>query len=240
MLKKEATASSKTAIGLKCGDCLHFKDVAKFDKPCQFLSIQAHAKAPSCYAPNVYKLVFNNDAEAHHKLGILIKDFDPSQMRMLAAIFAQQAKIKKRYRLSYGQPVYFCFGSDYLSNYFKGYFINGSVDGEDSVYVASSLNRQQRKKPLVASLMRDSVFTLTEFEKKKRSLIKDDRLVDPKPLFGTNKVNPKDLDDYEVPTMEKAPKEWYDKIDKKKPKAKKSFVKAVNGSLKFTVNRAGD
>jgi hypothetical protein len=47
--KKIIPISPKTSIGFKCGECLHFARLSKFEKPCSLLGIKAFANAPTWF-----------------------------------------------------------------------------------------------------------------------------------------------------------------------------------------------
>lgn len=234
MKKKEAVATEKTTIGLKCGDCMHFKRTPYYEKTCTNLGVKHYANAPKCYSPDVYQLVENTNPEALSKLGLWLKDLSAKQSRILIAVLKRQGTMEKNYKLKFGQPVYFCFGQSYLSNYFVGYALSAADGADDQVYVGSTLNKRQRKNPMMVTLPRSSVYTVTEFKKLREKLVKEKRIKDPNPLFSptpTLRVTA----DYEVPSMEKASPDWYDKVKKAKPKKGKGYKQAINGDLTFKI-----
>ena len=240
MQKKKVIPIAKTTIGLKCGDCLHFKLNAKFEKPCYFQGVKQYADAPPCYSPNVYNLGKKNP-DALYQMGLILRDFTAQDMRILMSILKQGKSFEKNFKLKFGQPVYFHFGADYLSNYFAGFVIGVSELGEGQVFIGSDLGGKQRGKPLVASLMRDSVFTLSEWKKKHAALLKAGRVKDPKPMFGIPKVSELKGADYVPPSMDTAPPEWFTKERPLKGKdgriAKKKMGRVLDGKLEFKVRR---
>lgn len=241
MLKKKVVPVAKTSIGLKCGDCLHFNTTAKFEKPCSALGVKKFSDAPACYSPNVYFLGRKNP-DVINQLGFLLKDFTAQDQRILLALLKQGTSFEKRYNLKFGQPVYFCFGADYLSNYFSGFFIGGASAGDDQVFIGSDLKGRQRGKPMTCTLLRDSVYTIAEFKKKAEKLKKAGRLQDPSPLFNNVSLKKEDLKDeaYTPPTMDSAPPEWFNREPTKKSKAKltsKKSLTRLDGKLEFVVNR---
>lgn len=240
MLKKKVIPIAKNSIGLKCGDCLHFKVNAKFEKPCAQLGVAKFADAPACYSPNVYFLG-RRDPNAIGQLGLLLRDFTAQDQRILLSVLKQSKSFEKHYNLKFGQPVYFCIGNDYLSNYFRGYVVGVAEVGESQVFVGSDLTGKQRGKPMTGTFLRDSVYTVTEFKKKRAQLQKDNRVIDPNPLFTVKRYDPKiEKVDYEPPTIDSAPSEWF---NKEKPKGKdarissKKLKKRLDGNLEFRVNR---
>ncbi len=232
MLKKTASSSSaKTSIGFKCGECLHFDRLAKFEKPCTQLGVKAFASAPICFTPNVFKLQSVNP-DIFYQLGVLTKDFTSTESRLVIALLKQVNVQEKVYKLRFGQPVYFALGNDYLANYFLGYVISVNTSGDELVYVTSDLGKKQRKTPMLGSFMLDSVFTSSKFKIKKESLIKQGRLAEKSSIITMTKT--KALD-YEVPTLDNAPKEWLDKANVKKGKAGRKAKKELDGSLSFSI-----
>ena len=109
----------------RCGDCLHFKHISKFEKVCNTLGIKQFAEAPTCFSPNIYVLTKKNP-DTLHQLGMLLRDWTPAETRVFMALLRQKIVMDKNYGLQFGQPVMFKIGGgDYLSNYFKGYVIEG-------------------------------------------------------------------------------------------------------------------
>lgn len=232
MLKKKVIPIAKASIGQKCGECIAFARTAKFEKPCKELGIKHFSSAPSCYVPDPYILA-KQAPDVVFKLGLMLKDFDAKEARVFMSLVKQIPGMRKNFNLALGQPVFFCIGNDYLSNYFRGYVLGTAEIGDRQVFVTSDLGYKQRNQPLIATLMRESVFTIPEFKKKKDKLTKDGRLKDPKPLF-TQVKNVKITDDYVPPTMESAPAEWFSKTDMNPP-AKSRLKKEVDGTLTFNV-----
>lgn len=239
MQKKKVVKLAKNTIGLKCGDCLHHKLNSKFEKPCSQLGVKHYADAPSCYSPNVYNLGKKNP-DALYQMGMILRDFTAQDMRIFLSVLKQGRSFEKNFKLKFGQPVYFHFGSDYLSNYFSGYVIGVAEMGEGQVFIGSDMNGRQRGKPMVASLMRESVYTLTEWKKKQVALTKAGRIKDPKPLFSAPKATELKAADYVPPNMDSAPREWYtkEKIAKGKDgRIAKKRLKTIDGKLEFVVTR---
>jgi hypothetical protein len=146
----------------------------------------------------------------------------------------QNKVYEKSYGLKFGQPVFFRLGTDYLVNYFKGYVIGVATAGEQQVFVTSDLGGDQRHKPVVATLMRDSIYTNTAFRKKRFQLEAESRYVDPKPMYKP--VAKKVDSSYEIPSMENAPEEWYASFGARL-KSSKKLKRGKNGKdLTFKVN----
>lgn len=220
----------------KCGDCVHLSKEPLFEnKVCSQLGIKHYAAAPiRCFTPNAY-LLNTESPEVLFQLGLLLKNFNPRQARIIRAILQQHTKLQKKFKLQFGQPVFFRFGGDYLSNYYRGYVTSFNDVEEGVIYVTSDLGRKQRKQPLTARLPRESLYTITEYKKKREQLIKLKRLNDPKPLFAANAVK---VDETHVPpTMENAPKEWFDKKEARPRKKVPAKFQVINGQLSFKVIR---
>lgn len=240
MLKSEKVIPiTPVKAKMKCGDCLHFKHVAKFERPCNTLGVKHFADAPTCFDPNVYELQEVNP-DVLFQMAVLMRQFNPKQTRVFLGLMRQKLTMEKNYDLSFGQPVMFRIGGgDYLSNYFRGYVLGVCSVGDSQVYVTSDMGKTQRKKPAVATLMPSSVFTISQWKKKQCQLIKENKLKDPNPLYSA-KVDKKDLTiDYQVPSLEDAPAAWFDKTDKGNGtmNSKKRLKKGNDGTLSFKVDR---
>lgn len=223
----------KSSIDIKCGDCIHFKRQKKFEKPCADLGRKHFADAPSCYSPDVYVLAKHNP-EILFNLALLYKDFTSQQTRVLMSLF-KKAKTFEKTKLQFGMPVYFSISnSTYLNNFYRGFVLDVTTSAPQMVVVTSDLGCTQRSKPMIGSFLRESVFSVTEFKKKRSQMQKANKLIDPKPMF-TVKSDAVALgkSDYQPPSIDDTPKEWKDKTSKSK--TKKSFKKSLDGTLEFNV-----
>lgn len=232
--KTDIPISSRNSINQRCGDCLHFKLSAKFEKPCSQLGIKSFGAAPPCFSPNVYTMA-QKSPDLLYQVGLLFHNFTPSQSRVLLSLLNMNKIFTKSYKLKFGQPVFFRLGNDYLSNYFKGYVVGVATAGDQQVFVTSDLSGSQKLKPVIATLARNSVFSVTEFKKKREDLVASGRLQDPQPL-KTKVKKPVDSK-YEVPSMEKAPSEWFDTYGARLSSAKK--LKKGKGGITFKVSVKG-
>lgn len=235
MLKKEA--DKKVRLGVRCGDCVHYDHVKKheFGDVCVKLGIREKANAPDCFSPNVYKLNSGKSPDVFGELSSVLKKLRPSQLRILAFTLTRGSTMMERHGFTFGQTVYFSLGHDYLSHYFKGYVIGGD---SESVIIASKLKNCPEN--TIGYFLPDSLLTRKEFSKKKKSLVKKNRIVmtdadkgrvrslplaemlDSKGRWKDWK--PEDDNDigYEPPTLETAPPEWFDKVQRKTSKSKKN------------------
>lgn len=224
--------SAKNSINQKCGDCLHFKLSAKFEKPCSQLGVKSYGAAPSCFSPNVYAMA-QKSPDLLFQVGLMFHNFTPSQSRVLLSLLNMNKVFAKSYNLKFGQPVFFRLGNDYLSNYFKGFVAGVASAGEQQVFVTSDLSGAQKLKPVIATLTRDSVFSVSDFKKKREELVTRDKLTDPQPL----KTKVKKIDaKYDVPSMEKAPAGWFD-AHGAKLSSKKKLKKGKDNTLSFKIDR---
>ena len=233
--KTKVIPIAKATIGLKCGDCIHFKRNPKFEKPCSQLGTKHFANAPACYSPDPY-ILSSQAPDVLYKLGMLLNGLSVKETRVFLSIVKQNGDLEKNYKLKFGQPVFFRIGNDYLSNYFRGFVLGASHDGDDQIYVTSDMDRKQRKQPLIATLMRSSVFTMSEWTKKKAKLLADKKTQDPSPLFSVQKIKTK-IDDLYVPqSLETAPADWFNKVDGR-PKRKQRIKEQADGTLSFKLKR---
>jgi len=225
--------SSRNSIQQRCGDCLHFKLSAKFEKPCSQLGVKSYGAAPNCFSPNVYAMA-QKSPDLLFQIGLMFHNFTPSQARVLLSLINMNKVFVKSYGLKFGQPVYFRLGNDFLGNYFRGYVAGVASAGEQQVFVTSDLSGAQKLKPVIATLNRDSVFSVSDFKKKREELVAKGRLQDPTPL----KTRPKKIDEkYEVPSMEKAPEEWFNTYGAKMSSKKK--LKKTKDGLSFKIDHKG-
>lgn len=223
----------------RCGDCLHFKHISKFERVCNTLGVKQFAEAPPCFSPNIYVLTKKNP-DTLHQLGLLLRDWTPAETRVFMALLRQKIVMDKNYGLQFGQPVMFRIGGgDYLSNYFKGYVIGVAAVGDGQVFVASDMSKTQRNMPATATLLPSSVYPLSKWKKKKAELVKEKKLKDPNPLYSPSDLKKEDLTlDYKVPTLENAPAAWFDKTDGGgKLKSKKKLKAGKDGSIEFNIER---
>lgn len=243
MLKKEG--KNRVSLSLKCGDCLHYKQVAKFETVCALQGIHEKASAPDCFSPDIYKMVDKTHPEILFELGKLVKDFGPSKLRILAYTF-KTASIIAKHGYQFGQPVYFSLGEDYLTHYFMGYVVGAT---SEHVYVAARLNKC--KTNTMAMFLPSALLSKPEFKKKAIELQIAKRITLPKLKHNKDKCYPapeylnskgmlpdfkSEKFDYEPPTIDTAPPEWLDAQNKKTekdrnkkgPKARQKLIKMVD------------
>jgi len=235
-MAKRIIPIGKASIGIKCGDCIHFKRMSKFEKPCNDLGRKHFADAPDCYSPDVYALA-KHSPEILFNLALLYKDFTAQQTRVFMSLL-KKSKTFEKSKLQFGMPVYFRIGNeDFLSNYYRGFVLDVTSSAPQSVFITSDLGAKQRKQPMIGTFLRESVFSVTEFKKKKAALQKAGKLVATKPTFSCTKSKTAlGAADYQPPSMDDAPREWFDKTKAKgKDKKKGSKIKAIDGTLEFKI-----
>ncbi len=214
----------KLTVGVRCGDCLHFKVGPKYyEELCSELGYGPQHKPCPAFTPNHYKLV-RLEPDILRVLNKVTSEMSPSQSRLLAFMFKNIGRLKAA-ELQFGQRVYFCLGEDYLSHYFRGYVIGLSHD-KQNILISSKL--KEAKTATTLSLMFDSVLDEKQFLIKKRELEKKQRLVLPEeakvyrkarlPIAeyikqdGTLKTKylfkKQGELDYVPPTLESAPSSW--------------------------------
>jgi hypothetical protein len=209
----------KAFIDQKCGDCIHHFRLAKFEKPCKDLGVKHFAQAPQCFDPDPYQLVKDQSPDVIHRIALLLKDFNASQKRIMLSLMLKGKAFAKA-GLDFGQPVYFRIGPDYLSNYYRGFAIDVATIG-GTVTITSDLNKTQRSKPAIAMLLRENVYTTTDFKRKRARLEKQGKIMDPSPKFTKVTKTQIAKDDYVPPMMDSVPDEWFNKEEKAKKKKKK-------------------
>lgn len=186
MLKKEGTiTSNRVSLGLKCGECIHFqKGPARFEKLCTQLGIQSFSEACPEYTPDLYKIASVEDDVMAQMANIAAKLSGP-QARIFAYLFRNIDFIKKA-GFEFGQVVVFSIsGKDILDNYVRGKVVFADRTGE-TIHITSDLEKLNTR-PLFVSLLRPNVMTVDEFKKHRQKLVKEGRIVEPKPSKSSNK-----------------------------------------------------
>lgn len=240
---KDATDSSnRVSLALKCGDCTHLTGPAAFEKPCMQLGKTSFAEACPSFTPDLIKISI---VKKGHLIGLrdIVRDLTRSQIMLLAYEFRNIDLIKKS-GYEFGEEVAFTIGGDYLECYVRGYVI-GADRAATQVYLSSDfegLNGQG----CFLTLLRPSVMNMTQFTKKRKSLILEGRIAEPKFEAASRKrttlqclkMTPAERavyrqtlatkpDEYTPPSLDTVPSNWLDSrmldrvIDSKGSKAKK-------------------
>jgi len=213
MLKKNTlgNASKKSlSEAFKCGECLHFKQVAHsaHGDVCSKEGIKAVGIAPSCFTPDVTKIAKNSDQFV--QLAAMVNSYTPQERRILLGVL-RSASAKKR-PFAFGTKLYFHVGKDFISNYLCGWVMGYTSSGE--LIVSGSPDQKQRGKSYLAYLAStDGVLTVSQWKVKLEKLRALGKIFDP-----SNAVVRKAaiVDDYQPPTIDRAPRDPSVKKPKKR------------------------
>lgn len=206
-------SSASLSEAYKCSECLHHAKHAHpmFKSVCKERGIKGIALAPKCFTPDVSIIASNSDQFV--QLTALQDGYTPRQKRILIAMLKAKPISKKRFSrpMSFGTKVFFLgMGADYISNYLAGYVAGMTSSGE--LIITGSPDQNSRGRSYMAYMTDDdNLMTPTEWKRKKEDLKTKGRVYDPK-----TKELPRQNE--EVPTIDSAPTEWYDKREKKQKK----------------------
>jgi hypothetical protein len=218
MLKKNTLgkASAKSlSEAFKCGECLHFRKHPHSSKQevCSELGVRAVGVAPSCFTPDITKIAKNADEFVH--VVSLFQSFSYQERRILLGLL--RTKTRKTQHLL-GTKLYFKVGRDYISNYLCGYVAGYTSSGE-LMLMGSPVKK--RGQSFLSFLGKDAedLMTHKEWLLKRKELREHNKVVDP-----TNQVIKRteaSKDKWEPPTIDNAPAEWHDRIERKFKKSKR-------------------
>ena len=207
MVKKDGTkVQTKASLveAFKCGECLHFKQSAhRTNKQvCSELGIRPFAIAPKCFTPDYTKIIHNSDELV--AVSMFFASKTPQQRKIMLGMLRQQPTGRK-FRM--GTKLYVKASTrDYISNYLCGYVV-GYTSGNELV-LAGSPDMKSRGKLFFTYLRSDiGLLTQKEWEAKYKDLKAKGRIADPV-LTKRRDITAKiEKDDYEVPTIDTAPKD---------------------------------
>lgn len=214
MLKKNTlgNASKKSlSEAFKCGECLHHKQVAHpaHNDVCSKEGIKAVGIAPSCFTPDVTKIAKNSDQFV--QLAAIVNSYTPQERRIFLGVLRSASAKKKPF--AFGMKLYFHTGKDFISNYLCGWVMGYTSSGE--LIVSGSPDQKQRGKSFLAYLSADAtgLLTPTQWKTKREKLRAAGKIYDP-----ANAVVKKAsiIDDYEPPTIDRAPRDPSEKSQTKK------------------------
>lgn len=203
----------RLSLGMKCGDCIHF-DLTKasvYADTCGELGVKRFAKACEHFTPDSSRLS-RIESAAMLSLAAISKEADPAQLRLLAYTLKNMTFIK-RLGFEFGEQVWFNLSApkvDYLECYYTG-FIVAADEHEDTMYISSTLDGKSRANVM---LPLDSILSLDMWAKRKKRLIRNGLIAIPRASLDSRirlvapKPTAEDDNDYEVPTLESAPKAW--------------------------------
>lgn len=212
--------TKRIGVQMHCGECLHFTTQRLYEATCSNLGVDAEEAAPNCFAPDTRQLA-GIDTNLIHSMGKLLRAATTGQQRLLAHAIEAAAELADKTRFKFGQPVYFCLGSDVLSHYFKGYVVGLSATG-DQIIVSASIDSENQSSLI---LFPDSLMTLSEFKAHKEWLINNDRIMLTPQEAKRNGLSiagyylpnadreeqQAAFEHYTPPTMDTAPSSWFDK-----------------------------
>jgi hypothetical protein len=214
MIKKDGTQQISKASAneaFKCGDCLHFKQTPHRSNAqvCSKEGIRQFALAPKCYTPDYTKVITNTDEFV--AISTFFSSRTPQQRKILMGMLRQQPQGKK---LKLGTKMYLNLRArDYVSNYVSGYVV-GYTSGGDIV-LSGSPSEKTRGRVFFAYLRTEkSLITAKEWKTKYVDLVTRGRIQDPDVTFKRDITAKVEKDEYEVPTIDNAPKEKGKKVEK--------------------------
>lgn len=220
-IKKQTKASLQEAF--KCGECLHFKQTPHpaFDGVCSKLGVRTFAVAPSCYTPDYTKVIQNTDEFL--QLISIFQSKTSQQKRIMLGMLRQQPTGK---RLRMGTKLYLnTRGREYIQNYVCGYVVGYTSSGQ--LVLAGTPDSKTRGRVFFAYLRSDtSLITDAEWRKRFVELRAKGRIRDPKAGVERDITASVSKDDYEVPTIDNAPKG--NKVVKKLDKRRADLVQILS------------
>lgn len=201
-IKKQTKASLNEAM--KCGECLHFKQTPhpSFEGVCNDLGVRAFGIAPKCFTPDYTKVITNTDEFL--SMVTFFNSKTPQQKRIMLGMLRQQSSGK---RLKMGTKLYLNVrGREYIDNYLCGYVVGYTSAGQ--LVLSGTPDRTTRGRTFFAYLRNDeNLLTDAEWRKRFAELKTKGRITDPKAGGGRDITAVVANDDYEVPTIDNAPKE---------------------------------
>lgn len=241
MLKKESGGS--LSINPQCRTCIHHERVAHPSangKVCAKMGVLGTASACKLYDEDVLHLAKAQQSTIKI-MRLVCRELGDPDLQVLAMAVRNIPYLKKA-GYEFGQLVYFAIGTDYLQNWFRGRVVKVSKDRQ-FIHICSSLTEGADNSMI--TLEAQSVFTAQEFEKKRRSLVKENRIAEPRkngrPTLWEELQMPKAQwkayreslaakpADYEPPTLDSVPQHWLDK------RTVRSFKDEAAAALKANV-----
>ena len=207
-MKKRTTHLS---FAVKCADCVHFSGIKSvaFKDVCSKLGIKQYANACTHFTPAISK-VGRIAPTAISALNKICASADSSQLRLLALALQNITEIRKL-GFEFAQQVWFNLSNpvaDVLECYYTGYVVGAN---ETHIHIASDLGSGLK---VSVMLLHSSVRTETAWTKHRNRLIRAGKICLP-PKEGDKRIRLTAIeektveeDDYVVPTLEFAPKEW--------------------------------
>lgn len=218
-------SESSKSCGMKCGECIYFKSVARVKNCCSKEGVRAFAKAPAhCFVPDITQVTTSPEQLA--SFFSLCNTLTPKQLRIIIAILVQ-ASIASAKQLSIGSKVYVLSGEDYISNYLAAYVFQYMPD--NTVVISGSPRLNCRGKSFIGYVSQSSIIAAADWPKKRASLIKQGRIIDPE-KSTTALTSSVDSFEPDVPTIDTVPEDW---LHKTEPDSKKKFKDAYDRLTQF-------
>ena len=206
----------------KCQECLHYKQTPHRTnkKPCAEEGVRSFALAPKCFTPDYTKVISN--ADEFVAISTFFHSRTPQQKKILLGMLRQQPKGRK---LKMGTRLYLNVGNrDYISNYLCGYVV-GYTSGNEIVLAGSATNKASGR-VFFAYLKDDSsLLTHAEWKPKMQALLLKGRIQDPKAVVKRDITAEVKENNYEVPTIDSAPKGT---LSKKSAVVRKDLVQILS------------
>lgn len=207
-LNSKVTVTS--LLGMKCGDCLHFKKLPKNGTLCCQEGIREFASAPSsCYQPDYTQV--STDIEQFACLSSMMQGLSNRQAKIVVSILLNAHKSKNK-KFPFGTKVYIRTGQDYINNYLSAFVMGYTNNGQ--VVISGSPEHFSKGKSFIGFVDISSCMDITEWKKKKAKLQSLGKVNDPS-SYTQIKTS---IDQYEpeIPTIDNVPEEWSSEKPKKK------------------------
>lgn len=231
-MKKKETPATKVnkAEAFRCGECLHFKNTPHrtHKAVCSKEGVRNFAEAPRCYTPDYTKVIGNID-----EFTAIVTFFGsktPQQKKILLGMLRTASSGRK---LKLGLKVYFnTRNREYISNYLSAFVVGYTSSGE--IVLAGSPDRNKRGQVFFAYLTSDSsLMSEKSWRAQYDIMLRKGRLVDPKVKQLPGVTESIKEQTYEIPTIDKAPKNLERDVAKKTIKKKSMDLVDIYGGFSF-------
>lgn len=160
----------------------------------------------------------------------MFSSYTPKQRRILLALLKTGGKAKNKEH-KFGSKVYIPIRNEgkYLSDWAAAYVLGYTQDGK--IVISGSPERRSIGRSFTAYMYPDSVFSATDFAKKKKAMIAQGMINNPK-IERVKRIAAVDNYEPEVPTIDTAPRSWFTKKDDDpySKSIKKNLVKRTRDS----------
>lgn len=199
--------AAKLSLGMRCGDCIHFKGPKSplYKDKCSELGTKHYAMACQGFTPNFTVLNRGSgNLQNSAKIASLIQSMPSSYSRILGYMLCKQTSIFEKIGLTFGQPMYLFLeptvglsraalqqiqkeNYDYLENYYKAYAV-GVQRLEDGVYELFLASNIEGKPDYYISISvkeertQNRVFTREQFKPIRERLLEEGRKKMPKAM----------------------------------------------------------